>query len=91
MLKLRGENAEDKFIKQVQQAQKENSQEFPATGIASNDGKAVGSIIVYNKLTSAFTIFLSVYQQGLYMSDLNREICFERMSKKISKYVSCPE
>lgn len=31
-------------------------QEFPATGIASNDGKAGGTIKVYNKLDSAFTL-----------------------------------
>lgn len=37
---------------------KESSQEFPATGIASNDGKATGIITIYNKVSPATPLTL---------------------------------
>ncbi len=43
---------------QYMEVQKEAQQEFPATGSASNDGKATGTIKVYNKISpsTAFTL-----------------------------------
>ncbi|MEK7664254.1 MAG: hypothetical protein AAB340_02345 [Patescibacteria group bacterium] len=38
--------------------EKESSQEFPATGITSNDGKAAGTIKIYNKLSPSSPIAL---------------------------------
>ncbi len=37
---------------------KESSQEFPATGIASNDGKATGTITIYNKASPSKPVTL---------------------------------
>lgn len=42
------------FLEEV----KETSQEFPATGITSNDGKAAGNIAIYNKLSPAAPLTL---------------------------------
>src|SRR3989344_3136043 len=43
---------------QYVEIQKDGVQEFPATGSASNDGKATGTIVIYNKITplTSFTL-----------------------------------
>ncbi len=63
---------------------KDGKQEFLATGSASDDGKATGSIIIYNKNNSVFTLvkgthFLS--DSGKYFVTLAR-ISIPAMSKK---------
>lgn len=40
------------------EVEKENTQEFPATGTSSTDSKATGSIIIYNKMDPASSVTL---------------------------------
>lgn len=59
--------------------EKQGSQEFPATGSASNDGKATGTIKVYNKVSPATPITLKagthfLSDSGKYFISLDRII-----------------
>jgi hypothetical protein len=54
---------------------KSDTQQFPATGSASNDGKATGTIKVYNKTGSAFTLITGTHflsDSGKYFVTLSK-------------------